>query len=167
MFESIVFIFMMGAVLFYPPAALAINCYKSCMRHRKLTFSEMLLCAIPLWNLHVIRKSFFGSAKVVDSGLSFILVCSIVRALALTVFLSNEWLVLISSVGMMISLALIWLLTAYVTFDTACCVSASTLVKVLCWIAPPLGAFIVSKEILPYMKSVKEELDGTFGDTNK
>ena len=162
--EGILFLCMVAFVLFYPPAVLAMACYKSCMRKKQLTAWETISCCIPLYNLTVIRKSFYGSAKFVNAMLAGILVCIIYRVLAILVLYQNQWCMLVSTVSMLIAIALIWIVSAYTFLDTAVCVRQGLITKLCCIFLPPLGAFVVSKAVAPYMKSVAEELDGTFGN---
>ena len=162
--ESLIYIFLVCFVLFYPPAVLAIACYKSCMRKKKLSAFEVLACCIPLYNLAVIRKSFYDSAKIVYAALAIIVVCVAYRFVAIFLLYENALLMLASTVGMLAAMVIIWLISAFTFFDTAVCVNQGLLVKLLCILLPPLGAFIVSKAIAPYMKSVREELDGTFSN---
>lgn len=166
MIGTIYVLVLLVIVFIYPSAALACSCYKSCMRKKKLSVGEMLLCWIPFVNLHVIRKSFYGTAKAVDAGLAVIGGCIAIRAVALFFLYSNEWFMVISSFVMIGCILFTWLLSGYVYYDTAVCVNQGSFIKLFCWVIPPLGAFIVSKAVAPFMKSMKEELDGTFSQPN-
>lgn len=160
--ETITYLLILIGVLFYPPAVLAIESYKACMRKKKLSAYEYILCCLPLVNLIVMRKAFYGTAKIIYTSLGLIVAGIIYRALAILVLYSNGWIVLTSSVVMMATMVLIWLVSAYTFYDIAVCVRQGTFIKLFCIFLPPLGAYLASKAVRPYMKSVKEELDGTF-----
>lgn len=162
MVQTFVYCILLVAVLIYPPATLSLECYKSCMRRNKLTLSETIICWIPLYNLAVIRKAFYGTSKLHNTVIGSMLAFILFRTIAILILYENVIIMLISSILMLATIGLVWLLSAITFVDTAVCVRESFLVKVLCIITPPLGAYLVSRKVRPYMKTIKDELEGTF-----
>lgn len=161
---SVIFVALMLFVLFYPPAVLAMNCMKGLLKKKKLTAGEAIGACVPFLNLVKIRKLFYGTAKSVIFAIIIILTLVLYRMLAIFVLYINEWVVLISTVAMLLAMVLIWLVSAFVYFDVAVMVRAGFFTKICCWLLPPLGAYFTSVLVRPYLKSVREELDGTFGN---
>lgn len=162
MFITLSYLFMIFLVLIYPQGVLASECYRSCMRRKHLTFMESLVCWIPLINLATIRKSFYNSYKLHSATLLLIFSGIVYRTLAILVLWENSVVVLSSVYIMLVVMIMIWALSAYTFYDTAKCIRQGGITKLLCVFVPPLGAYLVSNKIRPYMRSVKDELEGTF-----
>lgn len=162
MIKTLVYLILMIAVLVYPPATLSLECYKSCMRRQKLNLFETIKCWIPIYNLTVIRNSFYGSAHMHQFFNIIILFGVAFRAFVIFALPYNQLALILSVVAVLISMTATWILAAVTFIDTGVCVRESFTVLVLCAVTPPLGAYLVSRKVRPYMKSVKDELEGTF-----
>lgn len=151
---SMLFVFM------FPPYVLAVESCKAC--GMQLSRGDKALCLIPVYNVIKAHCAFWGTAKVAIAAFVVSALCLCVRAVAIFFFYTNENFLVLSSAVAIIGLLIAWLTTGIVALRIASSTRQGMLVRLLCVCVPPLGTYLVAKSVGPFMKVMKDELDGTF-----
>lgn len=147
-------------VFLFPPSILAIESCKAC--GIKLSGGDKALCWIPVYNVIKAHNAFWGTSKAAMAAFIVSAICLITRCVAIFAFYTNEYFLIISSAIAIVGLLLIWLTTGIVALRIAAATRQGMLVRILCICLPPLGTYLVAKSVGPFMRSIRDELEGTF-----
>lgn len=159
-------------VLFvYPFGALANESYKAICKKNSVPAGVAVFNYIPFVSYYDTIKYFYNKAPhvIVWSLLSILCIAARIICYALHVAgtLMDPNIMLMSSWATLIGAGLWYLLMAYVAFDTARLTRRGIVTKILAIVLPPIGAYIVSKNVRKHFASLKEELNDEFSGKTK
>lgn len=154
-------------ILIYPFGTLANETYKAVFSTDKVPTLTAILNYIPFYNYIVTRKYLYNKAlsTIILTILTFL--CFAFRAIAYFVFPTNLVVMMISVFVAIGGLAMWYITMAWTAGTLAILTKRGIITIILSFLLPPLGAFIVSKNMRKYFNALKEEVKDEFaGDYN-
>ena len=161
-FLSLIYVLMLFIVFLYPGFVFLTETYRGTHPEEPVPMRIKVFGWIPVFNTLHYYTIMYNKQYLKFTTLAAFLLCAILRGLALTVLINSPLFLIITSVLDTLFILYIWFISAWTYFDMAKLVECSGVTKILCFVAPPVGAYLVGKKIRPFMKNQKDVVQETF-----
>ncbi|MDR1523278.1 MAG: hypothetical protein LBS29_04940 [Endomicrobium sp.] len=124
----------------------------------------MLKVLLPFYNILYLRKMLYQRSPVFTISIIAFLVLALFRVVSLILlsFAILPDLVILSAVGMFVAIVVFYICYMINAFDISLMLSCGFLQFTLCFVCPPIALYYLGLRIVPYYKSVKDEINETF-----
>lgn len=148
-------------VMWFPGFMCARNMVKA-MSERNPTIGENIMAAFPGFNLVVVRKQLYGSAKIVWFMILQFLIPVILRIVLMFTMevAAGAYILIAYSIFFYGSIVVAWIIQGYVLFDAGTMIQAGMLVKIMAFIMPPLSMYFIGRDCIPMMRAAMAGLEG-------
>ena len=158
---SIIYLCMLFMVFIYPGWVFLTETYKGIHPDEPIPNSIKIGGWIPYYSSLQYFVIMYNNKKLKLFSFIQLALVVVLRVLAL-VAVKNSLFLLITGVLDMLTIVYIWLVSAWAYFDMSKLVDCGVLTKIMCFVLPPVGAYLVAKKIAPFMKNQKDVVKETF-----
>lgn len=163
MFELVMIIgmFVIAAIAIWFPGFMCARNMVKAVSERNPTVGENIMAIFPGFNLAVVRKQLYGSAKIVWAMFIPFIITIILRiALFFTMEVAaGAYLILVYFVFFYGSIIIAWAIQGYVLADAATMIQSGMVVKVLAFVMPPVASYFIGRDCIPMMRAAMARME--------
>ena len=127
------------------------------VRQPKLTLAERVPCYIPIFQVYLVRKTLYGSARLSLFMAWFTTICLVTRGINTFLLPINEVVLLVTAIGAYVGLFSLLLFYALVTASTARTYGFGFVTVLLSFVLAPIGAWLMTTAIPNKMRALHKE----------
>lgn len=159
-FMNAMYILIILGIMLYPGYCLTLESYRLATGGDKAPMSVALQGLVPIWNNFVIRKLLYGASSAVLRAYFLLIPIVVFRAVALVTH--SSILLSVTAILDIVGIFMCWAIASYVAIDVGRMIEVSGFKMFLCIIIPPLGCYVIARNIGPYLKHSNDEVEDTF-----